>query len=325
MGQPKRRNVEGECNDQRKQYRLWDKYHCRGANVGTIDGNTKVAIKQLNGTLTNYYGGGVGSSATNAANVTGNVETTIATKNANFRLGTFVGGVQYGTIDGRINSTVSGSGGWTGTANRFIGGSYYGNIGSEPAKDAIVTNLDSSLYSTGRATFEGGNRYSGTINGNIVNTVKAGPSASVGGIGDFNGGGGNNVSTLSQSSMGASNTTTYDNYTPAQRAQLAEAGASFKVYGNITSHLVSGSFQMVQHILQLQVAAVILMGIPRLKWGRLQQMAVQVETVLLIKDQNRPTLLIPQQPKIEGNYLAGILSAVGRSGNYLEYLHQREY
>lgn len=213
-----------------------------GANVGTIDGNTKVAIKQLNGTLTNYYGGGVGSSATNAANVTGNVETTIATKNANFRLGTFVGGVQYGTIDGRINSTVSGSGGWTGTANRFIGGSYYGNIGSEPAKDAIVTNLDSSLYSTGRATFEGGNRYSGTINGNIVNTVKAGPSASVGGIGDFNGGGGNNVSTLSQSSMGASNTTTYDNYTPAQRAQLAEAGASFKVYGNITSHLVSGSF-----------------------------------------------------------------------------------
>ena len=179
-----------------------------GANVGTIDGNTKVAIKQLNGTLTNYYGGGVGSSATNAANVTGNVETTIATENANFRLGTFVGGVQYGTIDGRINSNVSGSGGWTGTANRFIGG----------------------------------NRYSGTINGNIVNTVKAGPSASVGGIGDFNGGGGNNVSTLSQSSMGASNTTTYDNYTPAQRAQLAEAGASFKVYGNITSHLVSGSF-----------------------------------------------------------------------------------
>ena len=28
----------------------------------------------------------------NAANVTGNVETTIATENANFRLGTFVGG-----------------------------------------------------------------------------------------------------------------------------------------------------------------------------------------------------------------------------------------
>ena len=76
-----------------------------GANVGTIDGNTKVAIKQLNGTLTNYYGGGVGSSATNAANVTGNVETTIATKNANFRLGTFVGGVQYGTIDG-VESTA---------------------------------------------------------------------------------------------------------------------------------------------------------------------------------------------------------------------------
>ena len=42
--------------------------------------------------------------------------------------------------------------------------------------------------------------------------------------------------------MGASNTTTYDNYTPEQRAALAEAAASFKVYGDITSHLVSGSF-----------------------------------------------------------------------------------
>ena len=213
-----------------------------GANVGTIAGNTKVAIKQLNGTLTNYYGGGVGSSATNAANVTGNVETTIATGNSNFRLGTFVGGVQYGKISGSVNNAVSGNGGWTGTTNRFIGGSYYGDIGSDPTKDAIRTNLDSSLYTTGRATFEGGNRNTGTIKGNIVNTVKAGPSANVGGIGDFNGGGGNNVSTLSQSSMGASNITTYDNYTPAQRAQLAEAGASFKVYGNITSHLVSGSF-----------------------------------------------------------------------------------
>lgn len=35
---------------------------------------------------------------------------------------------------------------------------------------------------------------------------------------------------------------TYDNYTPEQRAALAEAAASFKVYGDITSHLVSGSF-----------------------------------------------------------------------------------
>lgn len=213
-----------------------------GANVGTIDGNTHVVIRQLNGTLTNYYGGGVGSSAANTANVTGNVATTIATENASFRLGTFVGGVQYGTIAGSINSTVSGNGGWTGTANRFVGGSYSGNVGSESTKDAIVTDLDSSVYSTGRATYEGGNRYSGTIKGNIVNTVKAGPSASIGGIGDFNGGGGNDVSKLSQSSMGASNTTAYDNYTPAQRAQLAETGANFKVYGNITSHLVSGSF-----------------------------------------------------------------------------------
>lgn len=213
-----------------------------GANIGTIDGNTSVTINRLNGTLGSYYGGGLGTNASNTANVTGNVETTIQTTNASFRLSTFAGGVQYGNIGGTIRSTISGAGGWSGTANRFIGGSFYGNIGSDRSKDAIVTNLDASSYSTGRSEFEGGNRNTGTITGNIVNTVKAGPSASVGGIGDFNGGGGNNVSTLTQSSMGASNTTTYDNYTPEQRAALAEAAASFKVYGDITSHLVSGSF-----------------------------------------------------------------------------------
>lgn len=213
-----------------------------GANIGTIDGNTKVTINRLNGTLGSYYGGGLGTNASNTANVTGNVETTIQTTNTSFRLSAFAGGVQYGNIGGTIRSTISGAGGWSGTANRFIGGSFYGNIGSDRSKDAIVTNLDASSYSTGRSEFEGGNRNTGTIIGNIVNTVKAGPSASVGGIGDFNGGGGNNVSTLSQSSMGASNTTTYDNYTPEQRAALAEAAASFKVYGDITSHLVSGSF-----------------------------------------------------------------------------------
>ena len=213
-----------------------------GANIGTIDGNTSVTINRLNGTLGSYYGGGLGTNASNTANVTGNVETTIQTTNASFRLSTFAGGVQYGNINGTIRSTISGAGGWSGISNRFVGGSFYGNIGSDRSKDAIVTNLDASSYSTGRSEFEGGNRNTGTITGNIVNTVKAGPSASVGGIGDFNGGGWNDVSKLTQSSMGASNTTTYDNYTPEQRAALAEAAASFKVYGDITSHLVSGSF-----------------------------------------------------------------------------------
>ncbi|MFS0935077.1 hypothetical protein [Enterococcus casseliflavus] len=213
-----------------------------GANIGTIDGNTSVTINRLNGTLGSCYGGGLGTNASNTANVTGNVETTIQTTNASFRLSTFAGGVQYGNINGTIRSTISGAGGWSGISNRFVGGSFYGNIGSDRSKDAIVTNLDASSYSTGRSEFEGGNRNTGTITGNIVNTVKAGPSASVGGIGDFNGGGGNDVSKLTQSSMGASNTTTYDNYTPEQRAALAEAAASFKVYGDITSHLVSGSF-----------------------------------------------------------------------------------
>ncbi len=213
-----------------------------GANSGTIDGDTTVTINRLNGALGSYYGGGLGTNASNPANVTGNVSTTIKTTNTNFLLNTYVGGVQYGRIGGTVNNNVSGAGGWSGTGNRFIGGSFYGDIGSDASKDAVTTTLDASAYTSGRSDFEGGNRNTGTITGNIVNTVKAGPSASVGGIGDFNGAGGNNVNTLSQSSIGASNTTTYDNYTPAQRAALAEAAANFKVYGNVTSHLVSGSF-----------------------------------------------------------------------------------
>jgi len=215
-----------------------------GSNNGDLSGNPTITLNATGSGTWNIYGGNQngGTLTGNTANVTGNVETTIQTTNASFRLSTFAGGVQYGNINGTIRSTISGAGGWSGISNRFVGGSFYGNIGSDRSKDAIVTNLDASSYSTGRSEFEGGNRNTGTITGNIVNTVKAGPSASVGGIGDFNGGGGNNVSTLTQSSMGASNTTTYDNYTPEQRAALAEEAASFKVYGDITSHLVSGSF-----------------------------------------------------------------------------------
>ena len=128
-----------------------------------------------------------------------------------------------------------------------------------------------------------------------------------------------------KSSMGASNTTTYDNYTPAQRAQLAEAGASFKVYANITSHLVSGSFSNGATYTTAAGRGGYIDGNTTIEVGRLQQMAVQVETVLLIKDQNRPTLLIPTTTKNRGNYLAGILSGWRLSRNCLGHLYQREY
>ncbi|MGH1815555.1 WxL domain-containing protein [Enterococcus casseliflavus] len=213
-----------------------------GANIGTVAGNTSVTITRINGLLSNYYGGGVGTNAANTANVNGNVYTKIETTNASFRLGTFYGGVHNGKISGAIKTNVSGIGGFSGVSNRFIGGSVVGEIGSERGENAITTHLDTSQYTTGQATFEGGNQNSGTIIGNITNTVKAGPSYNVGSIGDFNGGGGNDISKLTQSTMGAANVTNFDNSTPEERAALAEAGAAFKVYGDISSHLVSGSF-----------------------------------------------------------------------------------
>ncbi|MBO1300250.1 MULTISPECIES: hypothetical protein [unclassified Enterococcus] len=214
-----------------------------GANIGTVDGNVSTVINNAGGRITNLYGGGNGTSTTNTANVTGNVSTNIAIKNSGtaFQLSTYYGGVIYGDIGGKVTNNISGYGRWYGNGERFIGGSSRGNIGTNRSTDGIETNLDSSSYSAGRAEFEGGNRYSGTVTGNITNTIKAGTS-SAGGINDFNGGAGNNVEKFNKSGIGASNEATYDAYTPDQRANLAKAAATFKVFGNITSKLVSGSF-----------------------------------------------------------------------------------
>lgn len=214
-----------------------------GANIGTIVGNTSITVTDSGGRINTIYGGGNGTSTTNTANVTGNVSTKIEVTNAltGFQLSTYYGGVQYGNVGGKVVNTISGYGRWYNTGQRFIGGSSRGNIGTNRVSDGIETNIDTSLYSSGRADFEGGNQYSGTIIGDIKNTVKAGTNTA-GGINDFNGGAGNNVSKFNKAQIGASNETTYDGYTPQQRADLAQAAASFKVYGNITSKLVSGSF-----------------------------------------------------------------------------------
>ncbi|MBS7577360.1 hypothetical protein HOY36_07395 [Enterococcus sp. MMGLQ5-2] len=213
-----------------------------GCNIGTVNGSTQINISDTNGSINNIYGGGVGSNASSRASVTGDVTTVINITNPSsaFQLGNFYGGTNYGDISGHITTNISGYGRFN--TNRFVGGSMVGNIGSDRNKDAITTNLDTSLYKGGYADFEGGNRSSGIITGNIVNTVKAGTSSSSGGIGDFNGGGGNNISKLSQSSMGASNQTVYDAYTSDQRSEIARNSAAFKVFGNITSKLISGSF-----------------------------------------------------------------------------------
>ena len=111
---------------------------------------------------------------------------------------------------------------------------------------------------------------------------------------------------------------------PAQRAQLAEAGASFKVYGNITSHLVSDSFSNGATYTTAAGRGGYIDGNTTIEVGSITADGSQVETVLLIKDQNRPTLLIPQQPKSR-NYLAGILSEVAAIRNCLGHLYQEEY
>ena len=214
-----------------------------GANIGTVTGNTSLVVNDSGGRIASIYGGGYGTNATNTANVTGNVSTKVAITNAatGFQLSTYYGGVQYGNIGGKVTNDISGYGRWYTAGQRFIGGSSRGDIGTNRTTDGITTNLNTQLYSAGRADFEGGNQYSGTIIGDITNVVTAGTN-SAGGINDFNGGAGNNVSKFNKSQIGASNEATYDAYTPQQRAELAKSAAAFKVFGNISSKLVSGSF-----------------------------------------------------------------------------------
>lgn len=214
-----------------------------GAYIGTINGSTTVHIKDAY-SIDSYFGGGYGESAGNAANVTGNVATSISVDNSGSEFtmpSDFYGGVNYGNIGGTVRNFISGHGKWANTTARFIGGSAHGDIGSFKGITAVYTELDISKYSYGRASFEGGNRYSGTITGDIENVIKSAPTES-GGIADFHGGGGRDVEKLSKIGIGGSNVDVYDSYTPEKRAELAEVSAKFKVYGNISSKLLSGSF-----------------------------------------------------------------------------------
>ena len=83
------------------------------------------------------------------------------------------------------------------------------------------------MYSAGRADFEGGNQYSGTIIGDITNVVTAERIPLVVLM----------ILTAVLVTMFrnltrvklASNEATYDAYTPQQRAELAKSAAAFKV------------------------------------------------------------------------------------------------
>lgn len=213
-----------------------------GAKSGTVKGNITTTVTNTKGYINEIYGAGVGTSAA-PANTEGTVNTTIDIKDSasGFLFNKFFGGTLFGNITGPINSRISGYGGFRGTTVRFTGGSGTGDIGTDVSKDVITSLLDISLYSGTLDQFEGANNISGTIKGNITSTVTAGPTANSGGINFFNGGAGESASRLTQSTMGASNLTTYDAYTPEQRQQLAEDAAKFKLYGNIYTKVTKGS------------------------------------------------------------------------------------
>ena len=214
-----------------------------GANLGTVDGNVTVSVKRINGALSNYYGAGIGTAA-NPISVTGSVSNELdiaAEANSSFRMSTYYGGALYGNINGTIKNSLSGYGGWS-SRGPYVGGSGRGNIGTNRGTNAISTTLDASNYTTYGPSIIGANRYNGTITGNIENTVIGGTTAAQGGIGNFDGGSGTEADRLSKAALGASNEGIYDAYTSEQRAKLAFDSATYKILGNIHSHLVKGSF-----------------------------------------------------------------------------------
>ncbi|MBP1039607.1 hypothetical protein I6N95_01170 [Vagococcus sp. BWB3-3] len=213
-----------------------------GARIGTINGNTTTEVKNVSGAITNFYGGGEGTTTANLANVTGNVTSTIFSENASttMRIGSYFGGVNYGNISGSVSNTVKGNGGWTAAWRDYYGGSAFGDIGSSAEGIAIVNHLDTSQFTTGTIYYNGANSREGTINGGIRNTIRAG-AYNRGSIGQINGASGRNVTRLTHALNGSNNLDTYDAMTDQQRNDLAEAGAKFKVYGDIYTDILGGA------------------------------------------------------------------------------------
>nr|WP_245561636.1 hypothetical protein [Enterococcus phoeniculicola] len=209
-----------------------------GAKSGTVNGNIFVHINNSGGTITNVYGGGEGTSA-NPAHVTGNVETEITSDvaSAGNKIGTYHGGVEYGNIQGSVMNTISGYGAWNSTTLDYFGGSKSGDIGTIKNVSAITSNLDTSKFSGGSAEFAGANETSGTITGNITNTIKAGTW----GKGSFNridGAGGMGVTAVS---LTTGTDAAYDAMTKEARKEYAEKTAKFKVYGNVSTKILEGA------------------------------------------------------------------------------------
>ena len=229
-----------------------------GAKAGNIKGNTNVNINDLGGRLSSYFGGGEGT-ATNKANVDGNVTNLINVENSGTKMvlsAMIYGGVSFGDITGNISNTLKGYGAFYGsntpggtTTPGYIGGSREGNIGTDSTRGqtAITTNFDSSRYSSGRLPFAGGNAVKGVIKGSILNNVRAGTNRGGGAISGAYGGGSRAISTLSASLLGTSGAkvnaanVAFDNLGKDARRELAKSKAAFQVYGDIELNLLGGN------------------------------------------------------------------------------------
>lgn len=195
---------------------------------GTLTGDTTLKINNVSGTGTiTIMGGG------NTANVNGNVTTEVNSSENTVYLSRYVGGVSNGTINGMVKNIIKGNGQWSSNTQEFIGGSVIGNIGFSKDEDAIVNDFDTSGFSSGSVYYAGANYTSGTITGNIKNTVKAG-KADQGSINRFDG-------AVGQEASGSDVlTTSSDSQTKEVRRSEAESKALFKVYGDITNNILEG-------------------------------------------------------------------------------------
>ena len=243
-----------------------------GMRTGTLQGDVSITVNNTSGNRFDIWGAGYGTdaAAANRAHLEGSATTTVTNipTSGSGGLGSFVGGVYYGNVTGRITNTVKGPGRLASTSNhaawdflhsQIIGGSYNGDIGTnadirEPiadmeatrtqwaySDDYIIKNeIDTSSYTSGRTYFCGANATAGTVKGNVINIAKAGPNG-VGSFSNFNGLGGANVATFSYSGFAFDQAT--GKITGIDTAiASAENGFTFKVYGNVTSILRSGCF-----------------------------------------------------------------------------------
>ncbi len=242
-------------------------YFIGGMRTGTLNGNAAITILGTSGNTFSVRGGGLGPTASAPANITGSVTSIISNMaTGSGGLERFLGGVEYGSVEGPITNEISGNGRfsysetgylWALATSRFVGGSLYGNVGSDATLGSpvdtsdlsgllytddyvIKNNVDTSNFTNGRAGYIGTNLESGTVKGNVINLVKAGTDGR-GSLNAFSGGAGIGAAI---GGVWQSQFTYYLNgkiENVERGLAAAKAAAGYQLYGNITNVIYSGS------------------------------------------------------------------------------------